>query len=105
MADHFGRKAVSEKDVGLVDALKRLVEPVTLGDPERPLLWVSKSPDKLAATLTAMGHPISADTVDKELARLGFSRQRNRKTDEGSRQCGPVRNAQASAVSVRLAQC
>src|SRR4249919_711020 len=27
-----GRKAVSERDAGLVDALKRLVEPVTLGD-------------------------------------------------------------------------
>jgi len=87
-----GRKAVSEKDVGLIDALMRPVEPVTLGDPERPLLWVSKSMDKLAATLTAMGHPISADTVDKELAKLGFSRQRNRKADEGSRH--PERNAQ-----------
>jgi Rhodopirellula transposase DDE domain len=95
-----GRKAVSEKDVGLVDALKRLVEPVTLGDPERPLLWVSKSPDKLAATLTAMGHPISADTVDKELARLGFSRQRNRKTDEGSRH--PDRNAQFEHINARV---
>src|ERR1700746_2963118 len=45
-----GRKAGREKDVGRVDALRGLVEPVTLGDPERPLLWVSKSPDKLAAT-------------------------------------------------------
>jgi hypothetical protein len=26
----------------VVPALQRLVEPVTLGDPERPLLWVSK---------------------------------------------------------------
>ena len=49
-----GRRAVSESDAGLVAELKRLVEPVTLGDPERPLLWVSKSMDKLAATLTAM---------------------------------------------------
>jgi hypothetical protein len=95
-----GRKAVSERDRGLVDALKRLVEPVTLGDPERPLLWVSKSPDKLAATLTAMGHPISADTVDKELMRLGFSRQRNRKTDEGSRH--PDRNAQFEHINAKV---
>jgi len=84
----------------MVDALKRLVEPVTLGDPERPLLWVSKSPDKLAAMLTAMGHPISADTVDKELARLGFSRQRNRKADEGSRH--PDRNAQFEHINARV---
>jgi hypothetical protein len=36
-----GRKAVSALDPELIPQLKRLVEPVTLGDPERPLLWVS----------------------------------------------------------------
>jgi hypothetical protein len=41
----------------------------------RPSIWVSKSMEKLAATLTATGHPISADTVRKELVKLGFSRQ------------------------------
>jgi hypothetical protein len=62
-----GRRAVSASDAGLVPELKRLVEAVTLGDPERPLLWVSKSMDKLAATLTVRGHAISADTVAKDL--------------------------------------
>jgi hypothetical protein len=42
-----------------------------LGDPERPLLWVSKSSEKLAAALRAMGHQISADTVGRLLRRLG----------------------------------
>jgi hypothetical protein len=60
------------------------VEPAALGDPERPLRWVSKSMDKLADMLTSMGHPISSDTVAKELIELGFSRQHNRKADEGS---------------------
>ena len=77
-----GRKAVSEKDPGLIPELQRLVEPATLGDPERPLQWVSKSMDKLADTLTAMGHPISADTVARELVKLGYSRQSNRKADD-----------------------
>lgn len=95
-----GRRAVSRSDPGLVDELKRLVEPVTLGDPERPLLWVSKSMDKLAATLTAMGHPISADTVAKELVNLGFSRQHNRKADEGSRHVD--RNAQFEHINARV---
>jgi hypothetical protein len=31
-----GRRAVCENDPGLVPALKRLVEPATLGDPMRP---------------------------------------------------------------------
>ena len=46
------------------------------------------STDKLAAILTAMGHPIGADTVRKELVKLGFSRQYNRKAEEGSKHSG-----------------
>jgi hypothetical protein len=95
-----GRKAVAENDPELVPELKRLVEPATLGDPMRPLIWVSKSMDKLAATLTAMGHPISADTVRKELAKLGFSRQSNRKADEGSKH--PDRNAQFEYINAKV---
>jgi Rhodopirellula transposase DDE domain len=95
-----GRKAVSENDPELVPELRRLVEPVTLGDPMRPLTWVSKSMDKLAETLTAMGHPISADTVRKELVNLGFSRQFNRKADEGSKH--PDRNAQFEHINAKV---
>ena len=80
-----GRRAAYENDPRLVRALQRLVERATLGDPMRPLIWVSKSMEKLAATLTAMGHPISADTVRKELVKLGFSRQSNRKGEEGAK--------------------
>lgn len=99
-----GRKALSSVNPGLVPALEQLVEPVTLGDPQRPLLWVSKSMDKLADALTAMGHPISADTVAKELIKLGYSRQYNRKSDEGS--WHPDRNAQFEHINrkVRAAQ-
>jgi hypothetical protein len=95
-----GRKAVSEQDPLLIPELKRLIEPATLGDPGRPLLWVSKSVDKLAASLTGMGHPISADTVAKELVKLGFSRQHNRKADEGSRH--PDRNAQFEHINAKV---
>jgi Rhodopirellula transposase DDE domain len=95
-----GRKAVSEADPGLVAELERLVEPATLGDPMRPLIWVSKSMNKLAATLTEMGHPISADTVRKELVKLGFSRQSNRKADEGSKH--PDRNAQFEHINAKV---
>src|SRR6266545_1977054 len=95
-----GRRAVCENDPGLVPALERLVEPATLGDPMRPLIWVSKSMEKLAATLTEMGHPISADTVRKELVRLGYSRQSNRKADEGSKR--PDRNAQFEHINAKV---
>src|SRR6202049_368677 len=95
-----GRRSVSEADPGLVPALKRLVEPATMGNPMRLLIWVSKSMEKLAATLTEMGHPISADTVRKELVKLGFSRQSNRKADEGSKH--PDRNAQFEHINAKV---
>src|SRR5215831_12725277 len=38
-----GRRALSETDPGLVPALKRLVEPATLGDPMRPLIGCRKA--------------------------------------------------------------
>jgi hypothetical protein len=38
-----GRRPVAETDPGLVPALKRLVEPATLGDPMRPPIWVSRA--------------------------------------------------------------
>ena len=66
----------------------------------RPLLWVSKSMGKLADTLTATGHPISADTVRTELTKLGFSRQFNRKADEGSKH--PDRNGQFEHINAKV---
>lgn len=84
----------------MVPALQALVEPAKLGDPERPLRWVSKSMDKLADAPTAMGHPISADTAAKELAKLGFSRQTNRKADEGSHH--PDRDAQFEHINAKV---
>jgi len=56
--------------------------------------------DKLAVELTAMGHPISADTVRTELTNLGFSRQANRKADEGSKH--PHRNAQFEHINANV---
>ena len=95
-----GRRPLCETDPGLLPALKSLVEPATLGDPMRPLIWVSKSLKKLAAVLTAMGHPVGPDTVRKLLVTLGFSRQSNRKADEGSHH--PDRNAQFEYINKKV---
>ena len=62
----------------------------------RPLNWVSKSLHKLAAELKTLGHSISHETVRSELVKLGFSRQGNRKADEGSRH--PDRDAQFAHI-------
>jgi len=95
-----GRQAISDKDPQMREELRRLVEPATLGDPMRPLIWVSKSLAKLALALTAMGHRVSPETVRVELLKLGFSRQGNRKAEEGSRH--PDRNAQFEYINATV---
>ena len=96
-----GGKPLSETDPAVVDDLRRLVEPATLGSPVQPLRWVSKSREKLARALRGMGHKISANTVGKLLTDvLGFSRQVNRKADEGSHH--PDRNAQFEHINAKV---
>ena len=95
-----GRRRAAEQDPGLVSALKKLVEPATCGDPMRPLLWVSKSRKKLAKALNSLGYKVSPNTVAKELVKLGFSRQTNRKTDEGSSH--PDRDAQFENINAKV---
>ena len=93
-----GRPSLTISCPTLCEDLARLVEPATLGDPMRPLLWVSKSHAKLAAALVGMGHQICANTVGKLLVNtLGFRRQVNRKTQEGSSH--PDRNAQFEHIN------
>jgi hypothetical protein len=95
-----GRKKLSEKDAKLVPDLLALVEPATLGDPERPLRWVSKSLAKLAAGLAALGHQVSASTVGRLLAQHDFSRQGNRKAEEGASH--PDRDAQFEHINAQV---
>jgi hypothetical protein len=95
-----GAKKLKERDWTLLDDLRRLVEPATLGDPVRPLLWVSKTLDTLAAGLVAMGHSVSPNTVRKLLADLDFSRQANRKTKEGKSH--PDRDAQFEYINAEV---
>ena len=96
-----GGKSTSDRNPTVVDDLGRLVEPVTVGLPEQPLRWVSKSREKLAQALRRMGHAISANTVAKLLStHLGFSRQHNRKAEEGSKH--PDRNAQFEHINAKV---
>src|SRR5271166_2255117 len=71
-----------------------------LGCPVRHLLWVSKSHDKLAVALQRMGHRISANSVRRLLPTLGYSRQSNRKADEGSKH--PDRDAQFEHINAKV---
>jgi len=92
-----GRRALTEIDATLLEDLRRILEPATMGDPMRPLLWVSKSHAKLAAALCAMGHRIAKSGIPKLLDALNYRRQANRKTIEGSR--NPDRDAQFERIN------
>ncbi len=92
-----GRKALSEKDPDLLDALEHLVDPVTRGDPESPLRWTCKSTTQLASALTGQGHALSARSVGRLLNAAGYSLQSNRKTLEGA--AHPDRNAQFENIN------
>jgi hypothetical protein len=79
-----GPKRLRDTDPELVEALDRLVDPDTRGDPDSPLRWTTKSTRELAETLTAQGHPVSDDTVGRLLKQQGYRLQRTVKTLEGA---------------------
>lgn len=87
-----GRKKSTEKDPGLLPALKALVESTTRGDPESALLWTARSQRNLVAALEEQGYQTSMKMVSRLLKELGYSLQANRKRLEGSQH--PDRNAQ-----------
>ena len=92
-----GRRTLTQVDAGLLDALERLIEPATRGDPMSPLRWTCKSTARLAEELTRQNHPVSDRTVALLLKQSGYSLQANRKTREGSSH--PDRNAQFEYIN------
>jgi transposase len=96
-----GRPAAQDSDPKLLDVLRELVEGDTRGDPERVLLWTSKSARKLADELARRGHPIGFRTVPKLLRKLGYSLQGARKTLEGKQH--PDRDAQFRHINAKVA--
>jgi hypothetical protein len=92
-----GRRPLTQSDPGLLEALERLIEPATRGDPMSPLRWTCKSTAKLAEELTRQKHPVTDRTVALLLKHSGYSLQANRKTREGSSH--PDRNAQFDYIN------
>jgi len=94
-----GRPPVTAKDPTLLDDLRQLLEPATMGDPMRPLRWVSKSHEKLATALREKGHKVSASSLPKLLEQLEYRRHVNRKTKDGSNH--PDRDAQFEHIDAK----
>ena len=96
-----GRPDIEQTQPGVTEALDRLVEPLTRGDPLSPLRWTCKSRAKLAAALTAQRWRVSSTTVGHVLHGLGYRLQALRKTREGT--AHPDRNAQFEHINATAA--
>jgi len=92
-----GRKKLSAKQPGLLDALEKLVDPYTSGDPMGPLRWTCKSTANLSSALQMQGFSVSASSVRAMLKNLGYSLQSNRKRFEGKQ--SPDRNQQFEYIA------
>jgi hypothetical protein len=95
-----GRKLLQETQPGLAQALERLVEPETRGDPMSPLRWTNKSTRQLSDELKRQGYESSANTVGTMLKAAGYSLQSLRKTREGSDH--PDRDSQFRCIQRRV---
>jgi Rhodopirellula transposase DDE domain len=92
-----GRRALAQSDPGLLEALERLIDPATRGDPMSPLRWTCKSTAKSAEELARQNHPVTDRTVAMLLKQNGYSLQADRKSREGSSH--PDRNAQFEYIN------
>ena len=92
-----GRKKEIEKTPQLLLDIMEIVIPHIMGDPEKPLIWCSKSVRKIKKVLDERGYRISHETIRKNLKILGFSLQSNKKTREGGDH--PDRDAQFEHIN------
>ena len=94
-----GRKALTDRDPGLVKALEDLLDPFTRGDPQGPLRWTCSSAARLAEQLGTQEHQVSERTVNRLLHELGYRLQANRRGLEGRQH--PDRDAQFRRIARR----
>ena len=87
-----GRRSAAARDPGIAEAIREIVEPHVRGNPESPLLWISRSLRNIAGALAAAGHRVSHVTVGSLLLAMGFTLQSCKKSlEHGSH---PDRDAQ-----------
>ena len=94
-----GRKKTRDLEPALLQALERLIDPVTRGDPTSPLRWTCKSTRHLADALAALGYTVSHSTVAELLHCLEYTLQGTAKTQEGKQH--PDRDAQFHYINDR----
>jgi len=74
-----GRKSILKTNPELLEALQTFVDSTTVGNPENPLRWTTKSLRNLQEELKLQGYAISHVKVGQLLEQLGYSLQMNKK--------------------------
>jgi transposase len=95
-----GRKSREAEQPRLEEALDKLIEPATRGDPRSPLRWTIKSTRTLARELKQQGFTAGSTKIAEMLKAKGYSLQSNRKSLEGKQH--PDRNAQFEFIARRV---
>jgi len=93
-----GRKAITVKYSGIREEIEKIIESETLGDPEKILLWTTKSLRNIEEALREKGFEISHDTISNLLRDMGYSLQQNQKMLQVGEQ-HPDRNAQFEYIN------
>ncbi len=78
-----GRHSLESKEKEIVRAIVEIADVDSIGDPERPLRWTTKSLRKISETLKAKKYSISHTKIGSLLKKEGFSLQATRKRNEG----------------------
>jgi len=91
-----GRPSLVSKEINIKKDLEKLVEPYSVGDPESPLRWTSKSVRNLSKELNKK-YKISFKSVSTILRSMGYSLQENKKTLGGND--NPDRNLQFKYIN------
>ncbi len=98
-----GRKSIVETQPDILDALERIVDPVSYGDPTRPLRYTVKSLRTIAECLQKDGYIIKKDKVADLLKLLGYSLQQNQKMKQVGKE-SEYRSEQFEFINARVTE-
>lgn len=98
-----GRKSIIESQPKILEALERIVDPASYGDPTRPLRYTVKSLRTLAECLQKEGFVIQKDKVADLLKALGYSLQQNQKMKQVGKE-SEYRNEQFEFINKRVTE-
>ena len=93
-----GRKAITQKYKNITEEIEQIIENSTVGNPERIVLWTTKSLRNIEKILREKGLKASHDTIGNILKEMGYSLQQNQKMLQ-SGVPHPDRNAQFEYIN------